>query len=117
MKRTAYLINTARGPIVDEPALYDALRGRRIAGAGLDVFEQEPTSKYNPIIGLENVIVTPHALCWTDECFRGNGRQAFESCLALARGEVPPHVVNKEALESPWLKERLKRFAGVKAAR
>jgi phosphoglycerate dehydrogenase-like enzyme len=107
MKPSAYLINTARGPIVDEAALYQALKERRIAGAGLDVFEQEPTPKENPILQLDNVIVTPHALCWTDECFRGNGEAAFRSCLTLAHGEVPPHVVNQGALESPWLRGRL----------
>jgi phosphoglycerate dehydrogenase-like enzyme len=111
MKPTAYLINTARGPIVDEAALYGALSERRIAGAGLDVFEEEPTPRDNPILKLDNVIVTPHALCWTDECFRGNGEAAFRSCLTLARGEVPPHVVNPAALESPWLRERLRALA------
>jgi phosphoglycerate dehydrogenase-like enzyme len=111
MKPTAYLINTSRGPVVDEAALYRALAERRIAGAGLDVFEQEPTPRDNPILRLENVIVTPHALCWTDECFRGNGEAAFRSCLTLARGEVPPHVVNRAALESPWLQAKMRDLA------
>jgi D-3-phosphoglycerate dehydrogenase len=116
MKPSAYLINTARGPIVDEAALYQALRERRIAGAGLDVFEQEPTPKENPILGLDNVIVTPHALCWTDECFRGNGEAAFRSCLTLAGGEVPPHLVSRGALESPWLQARLRAWAGARVS-
>ena len=110
MKPTAYLINTARGPIVDEAALYEALKAGRIAGAGLDVFEEEPTPASNPLLKLENTIVTPHALCWTDECFRGNGESAFAACLALARGEVPPYVVNKAATEHPWLQARLAEY-------
>jgi D-3-phosphoglycerate dehydrogenase len=107
MKPSAFLINTARGPIVDERALYEALAGGCIAGAGLDVFEQEPAPADNPIFGLPNVIVTPHALCWTDECLRGNGEGACRAILALARGEVPPHVVNPAALEHPWLGRRM----------
>ena len=107
MKPTAYLINTARGPIVAESDLYQALKERRIAGAGLDVFEEEPTPATNPILALDNVIVTPHALCWTDECFRGNGASAFRACIALARGEVPNHIVNRDALKHPSMQTRV----------
>jgi glyoxylate reductase len=60
MKKTAYLINNSRGPVVDEKALYEALNEGRIAGAGLDVFEQEPTSLANPLLKLDNVVVAPH---------------------------------------------------------
>ena len=98
MKPTAYLINVARGPIVDQAALYEALRDRRIQGAGLDVFDPEPVSAADPILGLDNVILAPHALCWTDECFAGNGRLAVESLIDVARGVVPTSVVNKDAL-------------------
>jgi D-3-phosphoglycerate dehydrogenase len=98
MKRTAYLINTARGPIVQEKALTEALKARRIAGAGLDVFEVEPTPKDNPILALDNVIVTPHGLCFTDECLDGLARSAFTSVRAFADGKAPPHVVNQDAL-------------------
>lgn len=96
MKPTAYLINTARGPIVDEQALYRALRSGRIRGAALDVFEQEPTPVDNPLLKLDNVILSPHALCWTDESFRRIAESAFQSVVAVARGRRPRHPVNAE---------------------
>jgi len=99
MKPTAYLINTGRGQIVDEPALYAALAEGRIAGAALDVFEQEPVSPDNPILKLENVIVSPHSLCWTDECYRGIAESAFRSVVSVASGQRPVHLVNPAALE------------------
>jgi D-3-phosphoglycerate dehydrogenase len=108
MKQTAYLINVARGPIVDQQALTAALRERRIQGAGLDVFEQEPVDPHDPILTLDNVIVSPHAVCWTDECFLGNGRSACESILDVAAGRVPRHVVNRAALDHPRLREKLR---------
>ena len=111
MKPTAYLINAARGPILDQQALTAALRERRIQGAGLDVFEQEPIDPGDPILTLDNVIVAPHAICWTDECFLGNGRSACESILDVAAGRVPRHVVNRAALDHPRLKERLRHYS------
>jgi D-3-phosphoglycerate dehydrogenase len=112
MKPTAYLINVARGPIVDQRALYAALREGRIAGAGLDVFEEEPVDPNEPILALGNVIVTPHGICWTDECFLGNGRSACQSILDVAAGRVPRHVVNRAALESPILQAKLVAYRG-----
>jgi phosphoglycerate dehydrogenase-like enzyme len=88
----------ARGPIVDQQALYEALRDGHIQGAGLDVFEREPVDPDDPILRLDNVIVAPHALCWTDECFRLIGQAAAASLLDVARGVVPRHVVNRDAL-------------------
>lgn len=111
MKPTAYLVNVARGPIVDGAALAVALQEGRLAGAGLDVFEQEPVDPDDPLLALENVIVSPHALCWTDECFLGIGRSACRSIVDVARGRVPQHVVNRAVLESTSFQEKLKRYA------
>lgn len=97
MRPSAYFINVARGPIVDERSLIDALRAGRIAGAGLDVFEQEPVDPANPLLAMENVIVTPHALCWTDECFHAIASAGLQSVVDLSLGKRPAHLVNPEA--------------------
>ncbi|MBA3450628.1 MAG: dehydrogenase [Chloroflexia bacterium] len=110
MKPTAFLISTARGPLVDQTALYEALRERRIAGAGMDVFEQEPVDPDDPILKLDNVIVTPHALCWTDECERIMGESVLRSIQAVASGQAPEHAVNRDVSESPKMKDRLRRY-------
>ena len=101
MKSTAYLINVARGPIVDEGALIDALREHRIAGAALDVFEQEPVDPANPLLTMENVIVTPHSLCWTDECFHNMASIGLSSIVDALAGRRPEFVVNREVLAHP----------------
>jgi D-3-phosphoglycerate dehydrogenase len=108
MKPSAYFINVARGPIVHEKALYEALAARRIAGAGLDVFEQEPTPAENPILKLDNVIVTPHALCWTDELFGNIARTAIGAVLAVHNGRAPEFVVNRAALGHPRVRSWLR---------
>ncbi len=108
MKPTAYLINVARGPVVDEKALYDVLSKRKIAGAALDVFEEEPTPADNPILRLDNVIVTPHSLCWTDELFANIARTAVGAVLAVHAGRRPRFVVDAAALEHPRAKSWLR---------
>jgi len=93
MKRSAYFINLSRGPIVDEAALIGALRSGTIAGAGLDVFEQEPVAPDNPLLTMDNVLVTPHALCWTDECFDAIAREGLGCMVDFANGRTPKSVV------------------------
>jgi phosphoglycerate dehydrogenase-like enzyme len=112
MKPTAYLINTARGPIVDQRALTEALQARRIAGAGLDVLEKEPPDPDDPILTLDNVILTPHALCWTDQCFAGIGAADVRAVVDVKHGRLPRGVVNRDVLDAPDFKRRLAAYAG-----
>lgn len=110
MKPTAYVINVARGPIIDQAALTAALRTGAIQGAGLDVFETEPVDPQDPILALDNVILAPHALCWTDECFHGNGISACASILEVASGRIPGPIVNRDVIDHPLLIEKLRRI-------
>lgn len=107
MKSTAYLINTARGPIVDERALHRALSGGWIAGAALDVFEEEPLSEDSPLLELDNVLLSPHAMAWTDELYETQGREVCENVLTVLGGEIPPHVVNPDVIERPGFRRKL----------
>lgn len=93
MKPTAYLINTCRGPVVDEAALYEALSGGMIAGAGLDVFDQEPPPANNPLFGLDNVILTPHFAGPTWDNQYARFRNAFDNVQRVARGQKPLWVI------------------------
>lgn len=99
MKPTGFFINVARGPIVDEVALIEALRTGKIAGAAVDVFEQEPVAPDNPLLAMDNVIVTPHSLCWTDECFHNMAKTGLASIVDALAGRRPEFVVNPEVLE------------------
>ncbi len=110
MKETAFLINAARGPIVDEAALIKALQEKRIRGAGLDVFEQEPVSIDNPLLQMDNVILSPHALAQTDQTFGNMWRIITEQINQLIHDEIPRPLVNREVLESPVFKEKFQRF-------
>jgi phosphoglycerate dehydrogenase-like enzyme len=110
MRPSAYLINVARGELIDQAALTEALRERRIAGAGLDVFEHEPLPPDDALVGLDNVILTPHWLASTSDVWEATGRATAEGVLRAARGEVPANVVNKEVLDRPAFREKLSRF-------
>jgi phosphoglycerate dehydrogenase-like enzyme len=106
MKKSAYFVNVSRGPVVDEPALIAALRAGTIAGAALDVFEQEPVDPANPLLAMDNVIVTPHSLCWTDECFHNMAITGLTSIVDVLAGRVPEFVVNREVLAHPRVRAR-----------
>jgi D-3-phosphoglycerate dehydrogenase len=111
LKPSAYLISTARGPIVDQAALTVALREGRIAGAALDVFDKEPVDPDDPILALDNVIVSPHALGWTDEWAILTGRSACGAVLDVAAGRLPAFVVNREVVETDVLQAKLAAYA------
>lgn len=94
MKKTAYFINMSRGGVIDEDALVRALRSGQIAGAGLDVFREEPPRPDNPLLHMENTVVLPHATGLCEEAFARSGLQNAESIEAAIRGQVPPCAVN-----------------------
>jgi len=107
MKKTAYLINNSRGPVVDEKALYDALRGGRIAGAGLDVFEQEPTPLGNPLLKLDNLVVAPHISSASYETRSKMAEMVAENLVAFFEGRTPPNLVNSEVLKMRPLSKQI----------
>ena len=100
MKPTAYIINTARGGIVDTQALYRALKEKRIAGAALDVFEQEPLGADSQLRQLDNLYFSPHAAGNTAQSREMVGRMAAENVIAIMRGERPAGIVNPEVLQT-----------------
>lgn len=97
MKPSAFLVNVARGPIVDEAALISALRSGTLAGAGLDVFEAEPVDPANPLLAMDNVISTPHSLCWTDIFLEDVACSAIQGIIDVAGGRLPRYIVNRDA--------------------
>jgi phosphoglycerate dehydrogenase-like enzyme len=111
MKPTAYLVNVARGELLDQGALTQMLASGRLAGAGLDVFEEEPLSPDDPLTRLDNVILTPHWLASTSDVWEATGKAMAEGMLRAARGLVPENVVNPEVLSHTGFREKLARFA------
>ena len=101
MKKTAYIINNARGPVVDEKALYKALKEGWIAGAGLDVFEQEPTPIDNPLLKLDNLVVAPHISSASYETRSKMAEMVADNLVAFFEGKTPPNLVNTDVLKAP----------------
>ena len=111
LKPTAVLVNVARGAIVDQAALVEALREGRLAGAGLDVFEREPVVAGEDILDAPHVVAAPHSLAYTDQLFRGTVESACAAIAAIAAGTVPRHVANPAVLENARFTEKLRRLA------
>ena len=94
MKPTAVLINACRGPVVDEAALIRAMQARKILAAGLDVLEEEPTPVHNPLLDMDNVLITPHLAAFTQESYEKQSAFAIQNTARVARGEEPESVVD-----------------------
>jgi phosphoglycerate dehydrogenase-like enzyme len=116
MKPDAYLINTARGGIVDENALLEALRDRRIAGAAIDCFAEEPATRPHPLAALDNVLLAPHSIAWTDELFRDIGRAVCQGMVDLSQGRKPRGVVNPQVFEHRGFQQKWARLSGASPA-
>lgn len=106
LKPTAFLVNVGRGPVIDQAAMVDALRARRFAGAGLDVFSTQPVTADDPLTGLDNVVLTPHAVCDTYELRRDVLAITANELLAFASGDVPKSTLNPAVLESPLFQSK-----------
>jgi D-3-phosphoglycerate dehydrogenase / 2-oxoglutarate reductase len=101
MKPTAYLLNMARGPVVDQPALVQALVSGTIKGAALDVLEQEPPAEDDPLFKLDNVIITPHVASWTVEAVEQLRIETARNVVTVLRGGLPKAIVNRKGLGLP----------------
>lgn len=99
MKKTAYLINNSRGPVIDEKALYKALKEGWIAGAGLDVFEQEPTPSDNPLLKLDNIVVAPHISSASLETRSQMSQMVADNLIAFFQGKKPPNLINQDVMK------------------
>jgi phosphoglycerate dehydrogenase-like enzyme len=116
MKPTGYLINTARGGIVDEDALYAALERGQIAGAAIDCFAEEPVTAPHRFGKLDNVLLAPHSIAWTHELFRDIGRAACQSMLDLSLGRRPKGIVNPAVFERAGFQAKWQRLCGARQA-
>jgi D-3-phosphoglycerate dehydrogenase len=101
MPPSAFLINMSRGPVVDQPALYQALANHTIAGAALDVFEEEPPPPDEPLLQLENLICTPHVSSWSDKATSQLRRDTARNLATVLKGQIPGSVVNRKELNLP----------------
>jgi phosphoglycerate dehydrogenase-like enzyme len=105
LRECAVVVNVARGPIIETNALAEALAANRIFAAGLDVVDPEPLPPGHPLLGLPNVVLSPHALAWTDEMAIGNGRSAVGSVLAVKDGRRPANLANPDVLRGDRYRE------------
>jgi phosphoglycerate dehydrogenase-like enzyme len=112
MKPEAYLLNTARGGIVNEDALYDALKDRQIAGAAIDCFVGEPVTEPHRFGDLDNVLLAPHSIAWTFELFRDIGRTVCRAMVDLSLGKEPRGIVNHEVLQRDSFQQKWERLTG-----
>lgn len=110
MKPTAWLVNVARGELVEQAALVRALQEKRIAGAALDVFEVEPLAADDPLTQLDNVILTPHWNASTTDVWRATSQAMATGMLRAARGALPDHVVNRDVLSRAGFQAKLNRW-------
>lgn len=110
MKSSAFFISTARGPIVNQAALTEALKTKQIRGAGIDVFEEEPVASDDPLLELDNAILTPHAIAITDECYQDIGRTNCQRAIQVSHGEIPDDIVNQEVLDRRGFQEKLSMY-------
>jgi len=99
MKKTSYAVNTSRGGVIDEKDLIKVLEEGLIAGAGLDVFEKEPVENDNPLLKMDNVILTPHTAALTKECTTRMAMAGVERVVSFFKGETPVNVANPEVLK------------------
>ncbi|WP_127125774.1 2-hydroxyacid dehydrogenase [Georgenia sp. SYP-B2076] len=102
MRPTAYVINVGRGQLIDQAALTEALRAGRIAGAALDVLDPEPPAPDEPLLRMDNVIVTPHSLCWTADFVRDGSGSVVEALVDVARGRRPVHTLDASVYEGGY---------------
>ncbi len=110
MRSGSYILNTARGGIIDEDALFDALQSKAIAGAALDCFDGEPVTKPHRFGTLDNVLLAPHSIAWTNELFRDIGRTAGQRIIDLLDGKTPVGTVNRAVLDKPSFQKKWKRL-------
>lgn len=110
MKPTAFLVNTARGGVIDQPALVECLKSRQIAGAGLDVLEKEPPDEDDPLLKLDNVVLSAHALNWTDNLEARLAETNMKAAMAVLGGRDPDGVVNLEVLKTDMWRQKLSRL-------
>jgi phosphoglycerate dehydrogenase-like enzyme len=112
MKPTAYLLNTARGGIVNEDALYEVLKNKKIAGAGIDCFLDEPITRPHRFGEFDNVLLAPHCIAWTEELFRDIGRPVCQGMLDLSLGKRPHGMLNAEVFERESFQKKWARLRG-----